>query len=135
MVTVRACTGLTKTGEHCGAPPMHEDEFCFWHSPGHQDEATAARKLGGQRRRRESTLVGAYELGPLDTVSGIRRVLEVVTYDGLGMEISIGRGRLLISAVQALTKLLEVGELEQRVANLELTVKPRIEAEKARRRR
>ncbi len=135
MVTLRACTGLTKTGERCGAPPMHEDEFCFWHSPAHIEEAAAARKLGGQRRRRESTLAGAYEVGPLNTVGGIRRALEIVTFDGLGTEISIGRGRLLISAVQALTKLLEVGELEQRVTDLELAVKPRIQAEKARRRR
>ena len=134
MVTPRACTGLTKSGERCGAPPMHEEGFCFWHSPLHAEEAAAARKLGGQRRRRESTLAGAYEIGPLDTVDGIRRVLEIVTFDGLGMEISIARGRLLVSTMQAATKLLETGELEQRVAELEAILKPRIEAAKGRRR-
>jgi hypothetical protein len=127
MVTPRACTGLTKTGERCGAPPLHDGEFCFWHSPEHADEAAAARKLGGQRRRRESTLAGAYEVGPLDTVIGIRRVLEIVTFDGLGMEAnSVARGRLLIAAAQALTKLLEVGELEQRLADVESALKPRL---------
>jgi hypothetical protein len=135
LVLIRTCTASKQNGERCGSSPMHEDEFCFWHSPAHIEEAAAARKLGGQRRRRESTLAGAYEVGSLDTVGGIRRVLEIVTFDGLGMEISIPRGRLLISAVQALTKLLEVGELEQRVTDLELAVKPRIDAEKARRRR
>jgi hypothetical protein len=107
---------------------------CFWHSPEHAEEATAARKLGGQRRRRESTLAGAYDIGPLDTVAGIRRVLEIVTFDGLGMEITVSRGRLLIAAAQAATKLLEVGELEQRVSELELAVKPGIDAAKGRRR-
>jgi hypothetical protein len=105
---------------------MHDGEFCFWHSPEHADEAARARTLGRQRRRRESTLAGAYEVGPLDTVGGIRRVLEIVTFDGLGMEISIPRGRLLIAATQALTKLLEVGELADRVEALEATLKPRL---------
>jgi hypothetical protein len=127
MVTPRACSGLTKTGERCGAPPLHDGDSCFWHSPEHAEEAAAARKLGGQRRRRESTLSGAYEIGGLDTVIGIRRVLEIVTFDGLGMEAnSVARGRLLIAVAQALTKLLEVGELEQRLADVESALKPRL---------
>ena len=133
MVTPRACKGLTRTGERCGAPPLLDDDFCFWHSPEHTEEAAAARKLGGQRRRRESTLAGAYEIGPLDTVGGIRRVLEIVTFDALGMEISIARGRLLVSTMQVAAKVLETGELEQRVAELEAIIKPRLDAAKGRR--
>jgi hypothetical protein len=104
---------------------MHDGDFCFWHSPEHTEEAAAARKLGGQRRRRESTLAGAFDVDGLDSVAGIRRVLEIVTFDGLGMEgNSVARGRLLIAAAQALTKLLEVGELEQRLEAVEATLKP-----------
>jgi hypothetical protein len=97
------------------------------HDPEHADDAAAARKLGGQRRRRESTLAGAYEVEALDTVDGIRRVLEIVVFDGLGMETnSVARGRLLIAATQALTKLLEVGELDERLSAVEATLKPRL---------
>ena len=124
MVVSRSCAGHKQSGEPCQAAPLSGNEFCFLHSPEHTEEAAAARKLGGQRRRRESTLAGAYEVGPLDTVGGIRRVLEIVTFDGLGMEISVARGRLLIAAVQALTKLLEVGELEQRLEAIEAALKP-----------
>ncbi len=127
MVTARACSGLTKTRERCGAPPMHDQEHCFWHSPDHAEEAAAARKLGGQRRRRESTLAGAYEVGPLDTVGGIRRVLEIVTFDGLGMEISVARGRLLISTMQVAARLLETGELEERVEAIEAVLGPKLD--------
>jgi len=127
MVGFRACSASTKTGERCGATPLHEGEFCFWHSPAHTEEAAAARKLGGQRRRRESTLAGAYEVEALDTVGGIRRVLEIVIFDGLGMESnSVARGRLLIAATQALTKLLEVSELDERLSAVEATLKPRL---------
>jgi hypothetical protein len=64
----------------------------------------------------------------LDTVGGIRRVLEIVIFDGLGMETnSVARGRLLIAGTQALTKLLEVGELADRVEALEAALKPRLQ--------
>jgi hypothetical protein len=133
MLTNRSCQARTQSGGECRQPPLRDGDFCFWHSPEHTEEAAAARKLGGQRRRRESTLAGAYDVGPFDTVGGIRRVLEIVTFDGLGMENSVPRGRLLIAAVQALTKLLEVGELEQRVTDLEVAVQPGIDAAKGRR--
>jgi len=130
MVGSRACSAPTKTGERCGATPLHDADVCFWHSPEHAEEAAKARSLGGQRRRRESTLAGAYEIGPLDTVGGIRRVLEIVTFDGLGMEISVARGRLLIAAVQALTKLLETGELADQLAAIKSVLEARLPATK-----
>jgi hypothetical protein len=105
---------------------MHDGAFCFWHSPEHAEEAAKARSLGGQRRRRESTLAGAYDLDSLDTVQSIRRVLEIVAFDALGMDNSVARGRLLIAAAQAATKLLEVGELEQRLSDVESALKPRL---------
>lgn len=134
MVGSRTCSATTKTGEACGATPLHDDDVCFWHSPKHAEDAAKARSLGGQRRRRESTLAGAYDVAGLDSVAGIRRVLEVVTFDGLGMEVSIARGRLLIAAAQALTKLLEVGELEQRLEEVERALTPRLVALRGRRR-
>ena len=53
-------------------------------------------------------------------------LFQLVTFDGLGMEISVARGRLLIAAMQALTKLLEIGELEERLAAVEAALKPRL---------
>ncbi len=126
MVGSRACSATTKSGERCGATPLHESGVCFWHSPEHAEEAAAARKLGGQRRRRESTLVGAYELGPLDTVSGIRRLLEIAVLDALGMENGVARVRLLIAAAQALSRLLETGDLEELVEQFRRVLGPRL---------
>ena len=127
MVISRTCKGHKQDGAACGAAPLQEGEYCYMHSPEHADEAAKARSLGGQRRRRESTLAGAYDVGPLDTVGGIRRVLEIVTFDGLGMEISVARGRLLIAAMQTATKLLETGELEDRVERIEDVLGPKLE--------
>ncbi len=89
------------------------------HSPDHSAEAAEARKLGGLRRRREKTLSIAYDFEGLRTSDSIERVLEIATLDALGLENSIARCRVLIAAALAASRLLEVGELEARLAALE----------------
>jgi hypothetical protein len=96
--------------------------LCLWHSPDREEEAAEARRLGGLRRRREKAVSGAYDLVGLDSVQAIRRILEIATIDTLGLENSIVRSRTLISAAVAAAKLLESGELEERIATLEAAV-------------
>jgi hypothetical protein len=90
------------------------------HAPEHAEEATEARRLGGLRRRREGTVAGAYEFGGLESVAGIRRLLEVAAVDTLGLDNSIARTLAYLAMVAA--KLLETGELEQRISSLEAAV-------------
>ncbi len=92
------------------------------HSPEHVKEVQEARRLGGLRRKREVTVSGAYEFEGLETVSGIRRLLEVAVLDTLGMENSLSRSRTLAYLAQIALRTLEVGELEQRIASLEMAV-------------
>jgi hypothetical protein len=48
------------------ATPM-QGGLCFFHDPETQEAAAEARRLGGLRRRKESTIVGTYEVGELIT--------------------------------------------------------------------
>ena len=84
--------------------------------------------MGGIRRRREGTVVGAYELDGLDDVAGLRRVLDVVVVDALSLENSVARLRVLTAVVQVGARLLEVGELEARLVMLEVAMRPRLES-------
>ena len=128
MVVTRTCKARNEAGDPCRAAPLLDDEFCFVHSPEHAAEMREARRLGGLRRRRERAVAGAYEVEALDTVAAIRRVIEIVTLDALGMEsTSVARGRLLIAAMQTATKLLETGELEERVERIEAVLGPKLE--------
>jgi hypothetical protein len=86
------------------------------------EEGAAAQRLGGTRRRRERTIAAAYDFTGLGSIDAIRRILEVATTDALSLENSIARVRALISAALAAAKLLETGELEARLAVLELAV-------------
>ena len=55
-------------------------------------------------------------------MADIRRLLEVAVLDTLGVENSISRARTLAYLATTAIKLLEVGELEQRLASLEAAV-------------
>ena len=109
--------------------PLHERPYCFAHDLERAEEAAEARRLGGLRRKKEDTISVAYDLPGLDTVAGIRRLLEIVVTDGVGMENGIARLRVLVSAATAATKLLEVGEFEERLAALEAAMRRRPETD------
>ena len=115
----RGCTALKDNGQLCHAPKLQEGEYCLMHSPEHAEEMADARRLGGLRRRREVAVSGAYEFIGLESVADIRRILEVAVLDTLGLENSIARARTLAYLAMTAIKLLETGELEERLAFLE----------------
>ena len=103
----------------CQAAPLKDGAHCFWHSPEYAEDVAEARRLGGLRRRREVAVSGAYEVNGLETVGDLRRLLVIATLDTLGLENSIARARTLGYLVGVAGKLLETGELEERLAALE----------------
>ena len=113
------CAGTRPDGRGCRSWPMRGEPYCLWHSPDHEDEAQEARRLGGLRRRREKTVAGAYDLNGLASIEDLRRILEISVLDTLGLENSIARSRALMTAVGVGAKLVEVGDLEARVAAME----------------
>jgi hypothetical protein len=102
--------------------PLRDRPYCFSHDPERAEEAAEARRLGGLRRRKEGTIAVAYDLPGLDSVAGIRRLLDIVVTDGVGLENGIARLRVLISTAAAATSLLKVGEFEERLTALEAVV-------------
>ena len=120
MVKNRGCQFVMPDGRLCGSPALRGEESCLFHSPAHEEEAAEARRLGGLRRRREKTLVGAYELAGLRSVPAIQRLLEIATLDTLALENSIARALTYIC--QTALKCLEVGELEERLSRLEASL-------------
>jgi hypothetical protein len=92
------------------------------HSPDHAQEVQEARRLGGLRRKREVTITGAYDFEGLDTIEGIRRLIEVAVMDTLGMENSISRNRTLAYLAQVALRTLEVSNLEERIMALEQSI-------------
>ncbi len=125
MVASRTCKAETQDGGRCGANPQRDSDLCYWHDPENAKEMAEARRLGGLRRRREKTVSGAYDIEGLETVGQVRRLVEVAVMDTLQLENSIARSRALAYLAQVALKMLEVGELEERLKALEMTVGPK----------
>ena len=127
VVIPRTCRAVRESGAPCRAAPLRDGEYCLMHSPEHAAEMAEARRLGGQRRRREVTLSGVYDLEELDNVPALRRVLTIAATDALSLENTVPRLRVLIAIVQVAANLLTVGEHEERLRALETTLHLRIE--------
>src|SRR6266446_8350137 len=97
MLISRRCAYAKADGQPCRMAPLHDRPYCFSHDPERAEEAAEARRIGGLRRKKERTIAVAYDLPGLDTVAGIRRLLEIVVIDGIGLENGIARLRVLIS--------------------------------------
>jgi hypothetical protein len=126
MLARRQCIFVMADGRACRAGPQLERPYCFAHDPERAAEAADARRMGGLRRRKEGTIAVAYDLPGLDSVAGIRRLLDIVVTDGVGLENGIARLRVLIATATAATNLLKVAELEDRLAELEAAVNHRV---------
>jgi hypothetical protein len=98
---------------------MHDEPFCFWHAPETAEEAAEARRLGGLHRRKKKSVAAVYGFGGLRTIADNQTLLETAAIETLAIENSISRNRALAGYASIGAKLIEVGDLEERVAVLE----------------
>ena len=124
MATRPRCESMNGAGEPCQAAPLHGGTMCFWHDPDSAADAAEARRLGGQRRRREQIIAGAYDVEALETTGDIRRVIKIAILDTLGLENSVARSRALFWGCGVLIKLREVADLEERLQAVEAVLRP-----------
>ena len=114
-----ACTALRNDGRPCRATPLIDEPFCFWHAPQTAEEAAEARRLGGLHRRKKKSVAAIYGFAGLRTISDSQTLLETAAIETLAIENSINRNRTLATFVATAAKLIELGELADRVAALE----------------
>ena len=120
----RLCAFRFPNGEACHSPPLHDGDYCLMHSPEHAKEVQDARRIGGLHRKREATLSAAFDFQGLETVEGIRRLLQIAATDALAMESNPSRSRQLVYIALAALRVLEVRDFEQRILGLERSVIP-----------
>ena len=121
----RGCKFVMPDGRQCRSSALRGEEWCLFHHPEHQAEAAEARRIGGLRRRREGTIAGAYDFGGANNVADIQRLIDIAILDTLALDNSVARARTLLYAAHTALKCLEVGELEERVDQLEAALQQR----------
>jgi hypothetical protein len=100
-LSARTCTFVKENGERCRANPLQDSEFCFMHDQAHADEMAEARRPGGLRRRKEKAVQGAYDVGELENVAEVRRLVQIAAMDTLSLENSIARTRQTATPTRA----------------------------------
>lgn len=118
-----ACTYVMPSGRLCRATPLRDEPFCFWHSPETAEEAADARRLGGLHRKKKKAVGAVFGFRGLRTIDDNQALLETATIETLALENSIARNRALASYASIGAKLIEVGDLEERMAVLEAAVR------------
>jgi hypothetical protein len=123
---VKTCKGVTRAGQPCRANPADESEYCAFHDPEHADAVQEGRRVGRQRRKRETTLAAAFDFESLRTIPNIQRLVDVAAFDALALDNNIARVRVLAYLAQTAMKLVEVGEMEERLQAVEAALGPRV---------
>jgi hypothetical protein len=118
-VVRRVCAFRFPDGRACGAAPLRDSTFCLFHDPEHAEAVAEARKVVGQRRRKEATLVTVYDLEDVTSDSGIRRLAQIAVTDLLSLDNSLSKVRAMLYAIQTLLKVRDAGELADRLAAVE----------------
>ena len=119
--TSSQCIATTKAGTRCRCYALPGEEFCWFHSPDKRQERKRARSRGGLARHgRELTPGGDGDRVKLASVGDALGLLERGAGDLLALETSVARVRALCYLVSVALKALEVGDLEERIARLEL---------------
>jgi hypothetical protein len=109
----------------CQAPALRGKTLCYWHEPDSSDAAQEARRVGGHHRRKAKSVATIYDFAGLRTVESAQRLLETAAIETLALENSIARNRALISAAAGAGKLIEAGDLADRLSAVEAAVGPK----------
>lgn len=112
------CQAKTKRGKPCNAYAIEGSKFCFTHDPHRAAERAIAHKKGGENRSR-ATNAAPFPDCNVKTAGGLLSLMEHVFKDTWTLETSVARSRTLGYLAQVQKGVLEVGELEERVARLE----------------
>ena len=120
------CQSATKDDSPCNAYAVAGSAYCYHHDPERADERRLARRRGGfHRHGRRIGSVGQSPTVSLDTMVDVARLLQGTINDALQLENSLQRARTIGYLAALLIKALDIAVFEERIAQLERTLKLR----------
>ncbi len=122
----KQCRAKNKSGEPCSASAS-ENGFCFTHDATKGAERAIARRNGGLRRITPSVADKSLVPKETRTITDVMTILDYALQESLVLQNSIQRGRLLVSIAHGYIEALKIGEMEQRLEAVEMTLKMRKE--------
>ena len=111
----KQCTARRRDGQRCMAPALGAGEFCYAHDPDRARERAEARSKGG---RNKATIIRLRGLVPPRLVT-VYETLETALAEVHDGTLEPRQAMAMASLARAMVATLQVGELEQRVRDLE----------------
>ena len=109
------CTALRRDGQPCESRVLADASHCYVHSPARARERAEARQRGGRNRSNATRLRG---LVPPRLLS-VYDQLETALADVLADRLDPRNATAAAAVARSMVSVLQVGELEQRVRDLE----------------
>jgi hypothetical protein len=125
VTTTNRCQASTKAGQPCQGYAGVGSTYCFIHDPEKRAKRKEARSAGGKARHRRRITWADEEIRAavrIRSVDDVLALLERAVVGEMQLENSHSRNRTIASLAAAALRALEVGELEQRLAALEVSV-------------
>ena len=113
----QTCAAQRKDGQSCRAPALPGSRYCFAHDPTRSADAQAARMKGATNAAKMRSLKG--KRWKLDTAAGLVRFTSGLMQDTLAGTVEPDTARVVFYGVSIQRQLIEVAELEAKVAELE----------------
>lgn len=129
LMSKKQCQAIKRDGEPCNASAS-EAGYCFTHDATKGRERAVARRNGGLKRITPHVADASLITKETRTIKDVMTILDYALQESLVLSNSIQRGRLLVSIVHGYIEALKVGELEQRLEAIEMTLKMRKENSK-----
>lgn len=114
---LETCKATNKDGTPCSAD-VARDGYCVWHAPGLAEQRQVWRAKGGAHRSNKARARKALPDG-LKTMQEIQAILCITLTGVLGGRIEPGVGNSVANIARAIKDVAGVGELEERIADLE----------------
>ncbi len=121
---MKQCTATRANGQRCKAQVLTDGELCFIHNPANQDRIAQARRKGGKNK---GNTVRAAKAMPKEVVEMVK-VVEASLAGVLQGGITPSQGHAAASLVGMWVRLREIGEMQQRLEEIEArldTAQPR----------
>ena len=118
------CKANSKKGERCRAF-AGDGDFCFMHDETNGKEKALARRNGGLATKKSHFADAQILPSSIRNIGSVLVVLDYALQETIGLDNSIQRGRLLVAIAHGYIEALKVGEMEQRLEAVEITLKLR----------
>jgi hypothetical protein len=113
------CKATAKSGERCSRPQMGGKPFCNFHTPG---LASAAGKIGGPRRKVFDP-TKLLPITPPTTAQDVTKIVATLIVEVYAAKLDPKTSNAISVLAQVFLQSLEHGDMEDRVAQLEASLK------------